>query len=137
MVVSDQVPGTLMMARQASKQAKAQTDSYRVQQVSHTLVSARQAAGLSLRELARRAGTSHPTLRAYEKGQKMPSVVTFLRVLEAANFAVDFELSPRIRQMDGIARGEELEEALNLAAQFPARHSEHLELPRFGAEGRS
>lgn len=104
-------------------------------QISHTLTSARQAAGLSLRELARRAGTSHATLLAYEKGQKMPSVATFLRIVEAANFAVDFDLSPRIRMMDGLDRGEELEQALELAAQFPARQSKHLELPRFGTVG--
>ncbi|MEX0642122.1 MAG: helix-turn-helix transcriptional regulator [Pirellulales bacterium] len=106
------------------------------QQVSHTLSRARQAAGLSLRDLARRAGTSHATLLAYEKGRKAPSVETFLRVLEAANFAVDFELSPRIRVMDGLDRGEELEQALDLAARFPARHNKHLALPRFGAGGR-
>lgn len=116
-------------------QATAQPPQYSAQ-VSQALVSARQAAGLSLRELAQRAGTSHSTLLAYEKGQKTPSVATFLRILEAANFAVDFELSPRIRVMDGLDRGEELEQALNLAAQFPARHNKHLDLPRFGAGGR-
>ncbi|MDP6376138.1 MAG: helix-turn-helix transcriptional regulator [Pseudomonadales bacterium] len=34
---------------------------------------------MSLRELARRAGTSHATLSAYEKGVKTPSTSTFVR----------------------------------------------------------
>ncbi|MGQ9425278.1 helix-turn-helix domain-containing protein [Gilvimarinus sp. F26214L] len=98
-----------------------------------TLRAARERAGISLRELARRAGTSHATLLAYEKGRKSPTVDTFLRILDACDQAVDLELSPRVRRADGIDRGRELEEALNLAAQFPARHSPTLDLPRFGA----
>jgi transcriptional regulator with XRE-family HTH domain len=88
-------------------------------------------AGLSLRELARRAGTSHPTLVAYEAGRKSPSVATFLRILDACGFAVDFELSPRIRWQDGIPRGEELEAVLALAAEFPARAARRMPYPVF------
>lgn len=107
-------------------------DAKRTQMAANTLAEVRQKAGLSLRELARRAGTSHSTLLAYEKGTKSPSIVTFLKVLEACNHAVDFDLSPRIRQMDGIDRGVELEEVLNLAAQFPSRMSKQMKLPHFG-----
>jgi len=92
---------------------------------------ARMRAGLSLRELARRAGTSHPTLVAYEAGRKSPSVATFLRILDACGFAVDFELSPRVRWQDGIPRGEELEAVLALAAEFPARTSRRMSYPVF------
>jgi transcriptional regulator with XRE-family HTH domain len=84
-----------------------------------------------LRELARRANTSHATLLAYEQGKKAPSVVTFLRILHACGFAVDFRRSRRIRRCDGLERGKELEAALDLAAQFPARHSKNLIFPRF------
>jgi len=98
--------------------------------VARTLRRAREAAGLSLRALAQRAGTSHSTLLAYEQGTKTPSVLTFLRILDACGFAVDFELSKRIRERDGIDRGRELEDVLELAAQFPARHAKTLRFPK-------
>ncbi|MDH4023757.1 MAG: helix-turn-helix domain-containing protein [Gammaproteobacteria bacterium] len=102
------------------------------------LARARARAGLSLREVARRAGTSHATLHAYESGKKIPSVVTFLRVLEACGFAVDFDLAPRIRWQDGLDRGDELEQVLRLADQFPVRVSRRMNYPLFGsADGRS
>lgn len=95
------------------------------------LRSARLDAALSLRELADRAHTSHATLSAYEKGRKVPSITTYLRILEACGNAVDIRLNPRVRERDGIPRGEELEAVLALAAQFPSRASRHLELPVF------
>src|SRR5262249_40277574 len=98
--------------------------------VARTLRRAREAAGLTLRALAQRAGTSHPTLLAYEQGTKTPSVVTFMRILDACGYAVDFELSKRIRERDGLDRGEELAQVLELAAQFPARHAKTLRFPK-------
>ena len=98
------------------------------------LADARVRAGLSLREAARLAGTSHATLSAYERGRKIPSIVTFLRVLDACGFAVDFDLSLRIRWRDGVARGEELAQVLKLAAEFPARVSRHMDYPVFGTD---
>lgn len=90
---------------------------------------ARQLAGLTTRELARRAGTSHATVSAYESGRKVPSVETLGRLLRGAGFEpmVDLVPAPDAR------RGEELVEALDLAAQFPARHSRTLRFPKFGA----
>jgi transcriptional regulator with XRE-family HTH domain len=99
-----------------------------------TLRLARKRAGLSLRELAARARTSHSTLAAYEQGRKAPSVPTFLRIIDACGFATDFHLARRIRECDGLDRGRELEAALNLAAQFPARHAKSMRYPRFGAK---
>ncbi len=93
---------------------------------------ARNNAGLSLRAAAQRAATSHPTLAAYEQGRKVPGVTTYLRILHAYGYAADIELSKRIREVDGYPRGEELEAALELAAQFPARHAKKLSYPRFG-----
>jgi len=98
------------------------------------LSSARRHAGLSLRAAAARASTSHATLAAYEKGRKVPSISTYLRILESYGYAADIELSPRIREMDGYDRGEELEAVLELAEQFPARHTKTLRYPRFGAK---
>lgn len=91
----------------------------------------RTSANVGLRELARRAGTSHATISAYETGRKVPSVATFVRLLEACGFAVDFELSRRVRSYNGVPRGEELAEVLTLAEQFPANPQKSVNFPRF------
>jgi len=49
---------------------------------------ARNEAGLTQEELARRAGTSRSTLSAYEHGRKSPTVATFARLLAEAGFAL-------------------------------------------------
>lgn len=48
------------------------------------LRNARERAGLSQGELARRAGTSRPTVSAYEAGRKSPTLATTERLLAAA-----------------------------------------------------
>lgn len=98
-----------------------------------TLRLVRRRSGLGLRELARRAGTSHATLRAYETGAKEPRVDTLERIAAAAGFALEVELAPRPDA--GVAReakGRELVEALTLAAAFPARSRPRLQAPVFG-----
>lgn len=50
---------------------------------------ARREAQLSQQELARMAGTSRPTLSAYEHGRKSPTLDTVTRLLGAAGFALD------------------------------------------------
>jgi transcriptional regulator with XRE-family HTH domain len=65
------------------------------------LEQAREAAGLSQAALADIAGTSRPTLSAYENGRKSPSLTTASRIALAAGF--DLGLVPRIefRQVVG------------------------------------
>jgi DNA-binding XRE family transcriptional regulator len=46
----------------------------------------RASSGLTQEELARRAGTSRPTLSAYEHGRKSPTVATFARLLSRAGW---------------------------------------------------
>lgn len=58
------------------------------------LEQAREAAGLSQAALAAAAGTSRPTLSAYENGHKSPSIRTASRVLEAAGF--ELTVAPRV-----------------------------------------
>lgn len=58
------------------------------------LEQARQAAGLSQAALAAAAGTSRPTLSAYENGRKSPSIRTVGRLLEAAGF--ELAVVPRV-----------------------------------------
>ena len=95
---------------------------------------ARERAGLSLRDLASRASTSHATLAAYEQARKTPNVNTLDRILRSAGFAVDVTLSPRVGAIEGdrAARGRELIEVLELAAMFPASHESNLTFPKFG-----
>ena len=92
----------------------------------------RMRADLTLRALATRAGTSHSAIAAYESGAKIPSASTLDRIVQAAGFALDRELSPRVRGSERLDRGAELAAVLELAAEFPARHSPTLEFPVFG-----
>jgi transcriptional regulator with XRE-family HTH domain len=52
--------------------------------VSHLLTSARQSAGLSQRELARRAGTAQSVVARIEGGKVSPTIETLERLLTAA-----------------------------------------------------
>lgn len=60
----------------------------------HLLLRAREAAGLSQGALAARAGTSRPTLSAYEHGRKSPTLDTAARIVWEAGF--EFSLSPKV-----------------------------------------
>jgi transcriptional regulator with XRE-family HTH domain len=99
------------------------------------LRAARERMGLSLREVARRAGTSHATLSAYERGLKSPSLQTFYRIVHACDLALDLQFRPRVRYAQSSAReprmtrGEELEAVLRLAAQFPSRPARQIKGP--------
>lgn len=94
---------------------------------------ARLDAGLSLRALAERAGTSHATLAAYEAGRVVPRVDTLDRILRAAGFVTDINLGLRPDATDAqrTAKGHELMAALEVAAMFPARHAPGLQAPPF------
>ena len=94
--------------------------------------SARRLSGLSLRQAAALAGTSHSTLSAYESGRKVPSVTTLDRIVRAANFDLEVRLRPRPHPVPGMTKGEELAQVLELASEFPARHSRKLLCPIFG-----
>jgi transcriptional regulator with XRE-family HTH domain len=60
----------------------------------HLLLQARHAAGLSQASLAELAGTSRPTLSAYEHGRKSPTLETAARIIGDAGF--ELALTPRI-----------------------------------------
>src|SRR5438067_13359699 len=60
---------------------------------------ARTEAGLTRQELARRAGTSRPTLSAYEHGHKSPRLDTVERILDEAGFALAVEPRVAFRQI--------------------------------------
>ena len=104
---------------------------------SNLLRSAWHESGLSLRQLARQANTSHATLNAYITGSKSPSTATLERVIAACGYALDVSLRPRVRFSNGVPRGEELADVLALAEQFPVRYSKELDAPIFAEHIRS
>lgn len=70
----------------------------------NVLEQARDAAGLSQAALAERAGTSRPTLSAYERGRKSPTLETAARIVLGAGF--DLAITPHIDfRMVGLDRG--------------------------------
>lgn len=62
--------------------------------VEHLLVQAREEAGLSQAALARAGGTSRPTLSAYERGRKSPTLETAARIVGEAGF--ELTITPKI-----------------------------------------
>jgi transcriptional regulator with XRE-family HTH domain len=84
---------------------------------------ARRRAGLTQRELAARADTSHSSLAAYETGAKVPRTDTLDRILRAAGYVPEVALRPRADSSpaDREAKGRELFAALELASMFPVR----------------
>jgi predicted transcriptional regulator len=57
---------------------------------------ARKRAGVSQVELAKRAGTSQPSIARLEKGQVSPTVITLDRIARAlgSDLVIDFEPQP-------------------------------------------
>ena len=93
---------------------------------------ARIRANLSLRELARRSGTSHPTLVAYESGRVDPGTKVADRILRAAGFEPRLELVRPAMTANGRATGDELADILSLAEHLPhRRRSRYLDAPTF------
>jgi predicted nucleotidyltransferase/DNA-binding XRE family transcriptional regulator len=82
----------------------------------------RTAAGLTQAELARRAGTSQPTIAAYEAGDKIPRVATLERLLQAAGASLEVSRPRGAGGRDRLRRllHEHREEILELAADHHA-----------------
>jgi len=57
----------------------------------HIIEQARRLAGLTQADLAKLAGTSRPTLSAYESGRKSPNLATAERILEVAGFSLSLD----------------------------------------------
>ena len=99
-----------------------------------TLRAARDGAGLTQVELARRGGTSQATISAYESGAKTPSLATFERLLAATGTRLRAEgghepvALPSAIEQRRIAR--ELSDVLALAAALPTSHARELTYPR-------
>ena len=70
------------------------------------LRSARERAGLSQRELARRAGTAQSVIARIELGRTKPALETLERIMGAAGFRLSLGLVPLLRAdlLDEVAR---------------------------------
>lgn len=96
---------------------------------------ARQLAGLTARELAALAGTSHSTLIAYEQGHKVPRSDTRDRILRAAGWVVDAPGPHRPRRRVVTDFGQrvsvELQDLLSVVEVLPSRPKPTLDAPVF------
>ena len=59
---------------------------------------ARRAGGLTQVVLAKKAGTSQPTLAAYESGRAKPRLETLQRLIEACGFEIVLSIRPKVRR---------------------------------------
>jgi len=80
---------------------------------------AREAAGLSKRELARRAGTSPAAIVAYESGDREPSFRTLRRLVRAAGYDSQLVTRPAMGRLDPVKAAKRLVEVLELAEHLP------------------
>jgi DNA-binding XRE family transcriptional regulator len=87
-------PGALLELRAHGRQSASVSERIRyligytrwMMNAAELLERVRVSSGLTQEELARRAGTSRPTLSAYEHGRKSPTVATFARLLSRAGW---------------------------------------------------
>jgi len=92
---------------------------------------AREAAGLSKRELARRAGTSPAAIVSYESGRRDPSWRTLQRILSAAGCRAELVIAEASKP-DAALAGARLVDVLGLAEALPRRPAtRRLDFPRF------
>ena len=82
---------------------------------------AREASGLSKRELARRAGTSPAAIVAYETGDREPSFRTLRRLVRAAGYDSELVTRPVLGRLDPVRAAGRLVEVLELAEHLPHR----------------
>ena len=101
-------------------------------EIGAVLREARERAGLSARELARRAGTSHATLLAYESGRIDPGTKVAERILNAAGFHLRVMLNANVLTASRRPAGDELADIHDLAEHHPHQpRSRHLNAPVF------
>lgn len=93
------------------------------------LYEARNRAGLSQAELARRAGIPRSVLNAYERGRRQPGADMFLRILDAAD--LELRLSATTRRAHEEHLGRILEDVIGLADFMPFEREGPLAYPNF------
>jgi uncharacterized protein len=97
---------------------------------SRAIRTAREAAGLSKRALARRAGTSPAAIVAYESGAREPTLPSLARIVSAAGARVELNVAPVHGLPDPATLAHRLAEVLELAEHLPHRRAaRRLEYP--------
>lgn len=100
------------------------------------LRTARERAGISKRELARRARTSPAAIVAYESGRREPSFGTLDRLLRALGVRVELVAVP-VSTPDRPTAARRLAEVLDLADRLPKRRAaRRLSFPPFPRDDR-
>jgi transcriptional regulator with XRE-family HTH domain len=89
------------------------------------LKQARQRAGVSQSELARRARIPQSVLSAYERGRRQPGVDAMDRILAAAGYGLTLRPRP-----DPLKAGRRLRDLLGLVDRLPPTRRRRLEYPR-------
>ena len=84
---------------------------------------AREAAGLSKRELARRAGTSPAAIVAYESGDREPTLPTLTRICAGAGARLAVTVVPARGLPDRATLAKRLAQVLDLAEHLPRRRA--------------
>jgi transcriptional regulator with XRE-family HTH domain len=84
---------------------------------------ARETAGLSKRELARRAGTSPAAIVAYESGDREPTLPTLARICASANARLAVSVVPARTLPDQATLAHRLQQVLDLAEELPRRRA--------------
>ena len=90
----------------------------------------RRRAGLTQRELARRAGTSAAAVCLYERGDRVPQVDTLTRLIAATGWTLELSARPPAT-IDLEANGRTLIELLDLADNLPKRSGSSIGAPPF------
>jgi transcriptional regulator with XRE-family HTH domain len=80
---------------------------------------ARQRAGLSQAELARRAGLPRSVLNAYERGKRQPGADVLVRIVRAAGLDLRLDAAPE--RPDPARAARILTQVLDLAETLPSR----------------
>ena len=91
----------------------------------------RHRAGLTQRELARRAKTSAAAVCLYEQGERVPRVDTLVRLVAATGSSLQVAAPPP-PNLDLELNARTLEELLDLADHLPQRSRRDLAAPPFG-----
>lgn len=83
------------------------------------IVGAREAAGISQAELARRIGVPRSVMNVYEHGKREPGADVLLHILAATGN--EMHVMPRRAPVDPARAGRILEQVIEFAEEFPYR----------------
>ncbi len=88
---------------------------------------AREQAGISQAELARRVGVARSVMNVYEHGHREPGADVLLQILAATGN--DLQIVPRVSKIDAKRSSRILEQVLELAEALPYRPRRELGFP--------